>query len=337
MTTQTQPPGVTLFLTDADVRLVFDWAEAAQALRLAYGRAADGQMFPSRTMARGDGLWLRTLSGIAPDGSVMGAKLIAASMKAKAVSYLIPLFDQSTTALSALIDGNAITGFRTAATSAVAADFLVPPGPLRVAAIGSGFEAKAHIRALQSLRPLERVVVFSPRASSRAGFIAALADLSISIEQANSAAEAVEGANLILCAARSRDESPTLRGEWLTPGSSIISIGSTLPEQRELDSEAIRRADLIVADMPMEVANDTGDMLAAKADGVSFADKLIGLDQLITGSRKGRTHPNQILIYKSVGGALQDLTVAAMCVQRAKSAGIGTRLPVSITPVGKGR
>jgi len=315
--------------------MVFDWKEAAEALRASYVLAARSEMFPPRTIARGEGLWLRTLSGIAPDGGLMGAKLISASVKTKTASYLISLFDQHSTELQALMDGNAITGFRTAATSALAADVLAPAGSLRVAVIGSGFEAKTHLRALASLRSLERAVVFSPNPTSRTRFVAELSDLGVPIEASESARSAVENADLILCAARSRDESPTVRGAWLRSGMTVVSIGSTLPEQRELDSEVIRRADVIVADMPNEVSHDTGDLLAAKADGVEFADKLIGLHELFSGARKGRLSKEQITLYKSVGAAIQDITVAAICLRRARAAGVGTPLPVTIAPVTK--
>ncbi len=327
----------TVFLTDADVRAAFDWAAGARALTAAYADEAAEAMFPPRSMARGDGVWLRALTGIAPDGATMGAKLIAASPKAGAASYLVAVFDQQTMALSALLDGNAITGFRTAATSAMAADALAAPDAARVAVIGSGFEAKNHVRALAALRPLHSVAVFSPRAESRARFVADLDDLGLDFVSAGTAQDAVAGADIVICAARSRDETPTLRGEWLRPGMTVVSIGSTLPEQRELDEDAIRRADLIVADMVDEVVHDTGDMIAATAVGVAFADKTVDLSAVIGGRHPGRTSAEQIVLYKSVGAAIQDLAVAALCVERAAMLGIGTPLPVTIAPVRKGK
>lgn len=326
-----------LFLTDEDVRSVFDWRAASDALRKAYAAPAAPDMFPPRTMARKPGLWLRTLSGIAPEGGLMGAKLISANIRAGVASYLIPLLDQETAELVALLDGNSITGFRTAATSAVAADALAPAGALRVAVIGSGFEAKNHIRALAALRTLDQVTVYSPNPESRARFIAELADLGIAMRAADSPRATLEDANVVICAARSHDESPTLLGEWLRPGMTVVSIGSTLPEQRELDPAAIRRPDLIVADMVEEVAHDTGDMIAAAHAGVGWDGRLVALSDVIGGRHPGRTSPDQILLYKSVGAAIQDLAVAGLCASRARQLGVGTMLPVSITPVRKGK
>ena len=328
---------VTLFLTDADVRKVFDWKLAVAALRSAYGAAEDPNRYPVRSMARGDGVWLRTLSGVSSDGRLMGAKLIAASMRRKRASYLIPLFDQESVDLLALLDGNSITGLRTAATSALAADCLAPARPLQVAVIGSGFEASMHLRALVELRPVAGVRVYSPNPSSRARYVAQFREMGVAVTSADSAPEAVEGADLVICAARSRDETPTLLGRWLSPGTTVVSIGSTLPEQREVDAEVIARADRIVADMVEEVVHDTGDMLAAKQAGVAFDHKVVSLAAVVGGRHPGRTSEREILLYKSVGSGLQDLAVAAMCYTRAVERSVVTPLPVTIAPVDKSK
>jgi ornithine cyclodeaminase/alanine dehydrogenase len=327
----------TLLLTDADVHAVFDWGLAVAALRTAYSAPDDPARYPVRSMARGEGVWLRTLSGVAVDGELMGAKLIAASIRGKRASYLIPLFRQDTAELVALLDGNSITGFRTAATSALAADCLAPRDPLSVAVIGSGFEAKNHLQALSALRTLKRVTVFSPNPESRARFARELADTCTDIVSASSAQVAVADADVVLCAARSRDETPTLYGEGLSPGTTVISIGSTLPEQREVDVSVVAAASVIVADVAHEVAHDTGDMRAAARAAVAFESKIVPLADVVGGRHPGRTSTAEILLYKSVGAGIQDLAVATMCYARATERGVGTRLPALITPVDKGK
>jgi alanine dehydrogenase len=324
----------TLFLTDADVQAVFDWPSAIAELRRAYAAPHKPSMFPPRTMARGDGLWLRTLSGVNPYDGLMGAKHIAVSLRNHLASYLIPLFDQQTVELVALVDAASITGFRTAATSAVAADLLAPSRPLSVGVIGSGFEAQMHLRALCVVRQVAAARVFSPSPASRERFVTALADLRIPIASAESGRMAVSGVDIVICAARSRDETPTLMGEWLHDDTTVISIGSTLPEQREIDASVVARAGVIVADMVEEVANDTGDMLAARQAGIDFDSRLISLaDAAADPDRIPRRR--KLRLYKSVGAALQDLTIAGMCVARARKAARGTELPVSIVPVSK--
>lgn len=333
---QTLPPDM-LTLTDEDVRAAFDWREAIAALEKAYATADLTGMFPPRSVARGEGVWLRALTGILPEQGVMGAKMIAASPAGKKVSYLLFLFDLETMAIVAMLDGNAITGFRTGATSAIAARRLCAERAPRVAVIGSGFEARTHLEALARSGELAVATVFSPRETSRIAFCEAMAEKGISAAPAPSAEAAVAEADLVICAARSRDETPTFRGSWLRPGMTLLSIGSTLPEQREIDADAIARADLIVADMIEEVTHDTGDMIAAARAGVDFSNKLVGLSDVISGLHAGRSDASQIIVYKSVGAGIQDLAVAALCVKRARERGIGNAIPAPIAPIDKSR
>ncbi|WGL52517.1 ornithine cyclodeaminase family protein [Nocardioides sp. BP30] len=326
---------MTLVLDDETVRSVFDWKDAVGALREAYSIDPDEARFPARRMARGDHGWLRTLSGVPAGEHLMGLKVIAASPANGRVSYLIPLFDQRTAALAALIDGHSITGFRTAATSALAADELAIEGPLQVAVIGSGFEARNHLRAVAAVRELAGVRVFSPRAESRQRFVDELADLGVVIEPAASAETAVREADLIICAARSRDETPTLLGTWLRPGMTVLSIGSTLPEQREVDPGVLARADLVVADMLDEVLEETGDLIVARAAGVDVTDRAVSLSALVRGEVPGRETADQILLYKSVGAAVQDLAVADLCARSAEAQGRGITFNLGLHPIEK--
>src|SRR5439155_1261567 len=109
------PVAPTLFISDADVATLADWRSAVAGLAAAYAADVKPAMVPPRSMARGEGIWLRGLTAVSPSGATMGCKLIAASPRARRASYLISLFDQGTMALSALIDGNRVTGLRTAA------------------------------------------------------------------------------------------------------------------------------------------------------------------------------------------------------------------------------
>ena len=146
-----------------------------------------------------------------------------------------------------------------------------------------------HARAISNVRPIESVRVFSPTAKNREAFASELGvELGVSITPVVSAEAAVDGATIICAAARSHDETPILLGKWLKPGVLTVSIGSTLPEQFEIDVEVVRRADLIVCDVPEEVVEETGDMLAAVKAGVHVEDKVISLNQLMSGQAPGR-------------------------------------------------
>lgn len=326
----------TLFISDADICRLAQWHQAIDALGHAYAQPLDPAMVPNRTMARGkDGIWLRSLSAISPSGRYMGNKLIAASPKAKAASYLMALFDCRDMRLSALLDANQITGFRTAATTALAIRHMVQAGPQRVAILGSGFEAQGHLHALLACLDINNVQVFSPSPENRQRFAQTFSMQypHLTVQADDRAQDAVNGASVVVCAARSHDETPIFKGAWLRPGMTVASIGSTLPEQREVDPEVLRLATRIYADMPDEILHDTGDMLAASAAGIDVAGKLRHLGQLLGTDRHKPRGEDDILVFKSVGSALQDVVVAEMIYDCALQAGLGVDLPQSIVPV----
>jgi ornithine cyclodeaminase/alanine dehydrogenase len=106
----------------------------------------------------------------------------------------------------------------------------------------------------------------------------------------------------------------------------VVSIGSTVPEQREVDPEVVRRADLIVADVPLEVSGETGDMIAAREAGVAFEHKLVALSDVVRGACVTRQRLDNIVMFKSIGSGLQDIAVSEMCYAKAIAANAGTAL-----------
>nr|WP_276589035.1 MULTISPECIES: ornithine cyclodeaminase family protein [unclassified Sphingomonas] len=286
---------------------------------------------PPRTVAEVDGVWLRTLPAIPAGSRYFGAKLMgmARTSSTPGTDYVIVLFDRETSRLKAFVDGNLVTGFRTAATSAAALDRLAPAGPASLAILGSGLEASMHLRAFASVRPISGVTVFSPTDHKREAFAASMSqELALPVRPATSPESAVRGADIVLTAARSRGEQPILFGDWLKAGATVVSIGSTVPEQREIDASVVDRSDLIVCDTPEEVLHETGDMIAAANAGIDVAAKVHSMGALMTGDLADRLEVASIRMFKSVGAGLQDVVVAGMILERALATDAATRLPI---------
>lgn len=328
----TTPLTAPVFVSSEAARAVFRWTDAIEALQAAYGRPIPPKSTPARSVAVAGKTWLRTLPAVPVGGRYYGAKLMGAAMAAGTggVEYVIVLFDQQTSRIAGFVDGNLVTGFRTAATSASALDRLAPPGPARLAVLGSGLEASMHTRAFAAVRTLSEVVVFSPTPERRAAFADAVTrDLGVPARGVASAQEAVEGADLVLAAARSKGEVPILFGDWLKPGATVVSIGSTVPEQREIDVSVVARSDIIVCDMLEEVLEETGDMLAARKAGLDFHDKAFSLTDLMSGALTKQLEGAKARMFKSVGGGLQDIVVAELILTKALEAGLATALPIA--------
>ncbi|MFS2092916.1 ornithine cyclodeaminase family protein [Pseudomonas sp. Pseusp11] len=323
---------VPVFVSSDAARTVFRWKDAIAALQQAYGLPIPAKATPPRTVAILEKTWLRTLPAIPPGGRYFGAKLMGSNMgdAPPGIEYVIVLFDRTTNHIAAFVDGNLVTGFRTAATSAAALDRLAPQGPARLAVLGSGLEASMHTRAFASVRQLSQVTVFSPTPERREAFAAAVTqDLGIPATGVASAREAVEGADIVLTAARSRGEEPILFGDWLKPGATVVSIGSTIPEQREIDVSVVERSDLIICDTLEEVLTETGDMIAARAAGIEFHHKAFSLADLMSGACNEQMASAKAPMFKSVGGGLQDIVVAELILTKALEAGLAIPLPMN--------
>lgn len=328
------PASVTspVFVSADAAREVFRWQDAIDALQASYARPAEPSSIPPRAIGGAEGAWLRTLPAVPPGGRYFGAKLMGAAMRSATpgVEYVVVLFDRETSRLAAFLDANVITGLRTAATSAAALARIAPATPLRLAVLGSGLEATMHTRAFASIRLFTELSVFSPTPARRDAFAKTMTEeLRLPVRSTASAEEAVRGADVVLAAARSRGEQPILYGDWIKPGAAVVSIGSTVPEQREIDVSVVKRSDLIVCDVLDEVLEQTGDMIAAKKAGIDFSDTAIGLTALFTADGHRRVTEATAPLFKSVGSGLQDIVVAELILTGALAAGLATQLPVS--------
>jgi ornithine cyclodeaminase/alanine dehydrogenase-like protein (mu-crystallin family) len=314
------------YLSQSDTQALLAWPDVIACLARAYERGDDPRATPPKVVARRDGLWLRALPAIAGGGEALGVKIIAKG-RPKAADHLIALWDPDSGDLACLMSGKHVTAMRTAGTSAVAVDRIAPNTSLRVAVLGSGREAATHVAAIATVRKIAALAVYSPTPANRESFARKTgAELKIECRAQNSARAAVEGAHLVIAAARSHDETPILEGAWLKPGMMVVSIGSTVAEQREVDPAVVERASIIVADVPGEVADETGDMIAAKAAGVAFESKMVALADVVRGSRAVKQGRDNIVLFKSVGSGLQDIAVSALCHARARAAGVGVEL-----------
>jgi ornithine cyclodeaminase/alanine dehydrogenase-like protein (mu-crystallin family) len=318
------------YLSQSDTEELLGWSEVITCLAAAYAGADDPRAAPPKAVARSSGMWLRALTAISGTGACMGAKIIAKG-RPRGTEHVIALWDQQTGALVCLMSGKGVTAVRTAGTTAVAIDRIAPRESLNVAVLGSGHEASTHVSALAAIRKIRALAVYSPTRDNRERFAARVSgELEIPCRAVDAPRHAVRGADLVIAAARSHDETPILEGAWLERGAMIVSIGSTVPEQREVDPEVVRRADTIVADVPEEVAHETGDMIAARAAGIEFDAKIVPLADLVQERITVRQSADNNILFKSVGSGLQDVAVAGMCYARAREAGVGVSLPMPI-------
>ena len=255
---------------------------------------------------------------------------MSTTAEAPGVEYVIVLYDRRTSRIAAFVDGARVTAYRTAATSAVALDRLAPRTPVRLGVLGTGLEATMHVRAFAAVRELAEVVVHSPTPAHRDAFVEAVRrELGVQARAVASPREVTDGASVVLAAARSRGERPILFGADLADGMTVVSIGSTVAEQRELDVSVLTRCDLMVCDTPSEVLGETGDLLAATEQGIDVRDRcvLAARARVRRDRQPGARGPPPL--FKSVGEGLQDIAVAELAWLKATEAGLDVELPMT--------
>ena len=227
---------------------------------------------------------------------------------------LIAVFDQTNGTPVALMDGTYITATRTAAGSALATRLLAREDARVLAILGAGVQARTHAAALRRVRRFDEVRVAS-RDPNRA---AALAD-DIGASAASSFEEAVRGADVV--AATTHATEPVVLRDWLEPGVHVNSVGANPAGAGEVDPAIVRDAAVVA----VEYREST---LAPPPAGASeFRDgapsEVVELGELVAGSKPGRTSPDQISLYKSVGVAVQDVAAAALVLAAAKGRSMG--------------
>src|SRR5215218_2566582 len=236
-------------------------------------------------------------------GSALGTKVVAFYPRNTAVPThhaTILLFRPETGELIVSMDGRLITEVRTAAVSAVATKHLARADASVLALIGSGVQARSHLKALRLVRDFHEVRVWSPRH-------AADFPRQFGVRPCLSAEEAVRGADVIVTATTSKV--PVLRGEWLSPGAHINAVGAPRPDWRELDDEALRRARVYV-DSREAAFKESGDVIAA---GQIFAE----VGELVTGAKPGRRSAEEVTLFKSLGLAVEDVETADLVYGKA--------------------
>ncbi len=224
------------------------------------------------------------------------------------------LYDATTGAPLATIDGNEITERRTAAASALAASYLARPDSRKLLIVGSGRVARVLAAAYRAVLPIEEVAVWSRNGASAAALAASLRQDGIAATAGPELERAVRQADIVSCATLST--SPLIHGDWLAPGSHLDLIGGFTPQMVEADDACFKGAQLFVD--TEEALQKAGDLLGPISRGVFAAsDVAATLARLCRGEHPGRRDAAARTVFKSVGTALEDLAAAMLVVQQS--------------------
>jgi ornithine cyclodeaminase/alanine dehydrogenase-like protein (mu-crystallin family) len=220
------------------------------------------------------------------------------------------LFDAETQSPEAVLDGAALTALRTAAVSGLATRLLAREDAARLVMFGAGVQARSHLEAMRTVRPSVRDVVVVSRSQGPADALTADARAAGLTARLGQPADVAEADLVCTC---TTSEEPLFDGALLPPGAHVNAVGSSLPETRELDTETVRRARLVVETRVVALA-EAGDLLIPIAEGAIDAGHVAAdLTEAVRGTPVRRS-PEDVTVFKSVGMAFEDLVVARAIV-----------------------
>lgn len=319
-------------LTAQDINQALSMAQAVEAMKAAYRELSLGRaVMPLRSrlpVERAGGVTLLMPALVEPSGD-MAVKLVSVfpgnpALGLPTIHAVVVVFDAQTGQPVALLEGGALTALRTGAGSGAATDILARADARSVAIFGSGVQARTQLLAVCAVRSIERAMIYSPdsaHAERLAGELAGTNAVTARIELAASPEAALDGADIVCTATSSH--TPVFPGRALARGTHINAVGSYTPEMQEVDETTLQRARVYV-DSRSAALEEAGDLLVPIEQGKWSVESMIGeIGQVLAGDVKGRTSPDDITYFKSVGVAVQDAVAAGRALKAAEAAGLG--------------
>ena len=306
-----------LYLREADVDELLSAADAVEAVEACFGRIARG-VVENRPRYR-----LGLESGLMHVMSAADLELGVAGLKAyvgftEGAKFVVALFAADRRELLALIEADRLGQRRTGAASAVAARHLAREGAASLGIIGCGWQAESQVESIRSVLPIERVVAYCRNKERLSEFCSRM-----DAEAAEYNRDAAEQ-DIVVTATTSKD--PVLRGEWLRPGALVCAVGANRLEARELDNALVERATFVCCDSKEQALIEAGDLVEPVERGVLDWLEVHELAEVVGGEVAGRQSQDDVILFKSLGIAAEDLAVAKLVLDRATERGAGTPL-----------
>ena len=231
--------------------------------------------------------------------------------------------DPETGAVIAIMDGGYLTAVRTAAASAVATKYLATPGDKVVGILGIGVQGESHLWAMTKVANVSRAVIYNRSSEKAAAFKAAMESrYGVAIDLASSEEEVCRVSDILVLATTAAE--PIIQHAWLKSGVHINAVGSHSLGARELDSDTVAAARIIV-DSREANNKECGDLLIPMKEGritaTQFEDEI---GEIAAGTKVGRRSDSEITLFKSVGIAVEDVATANLVYKAALAQNVGT-------------
>jgi len=317
-----------LRVTEVDVRNLLPFSKAVELAREAYVKLAKGEAVnPERVLLSVPG----GASMFFMPAHVSGQRTVSIKIarvnpenparSLPTVMFDILVYDSRSGALLAEIPGETLTAIRTAASSAVATDVLAQGDVESLGLLGTGRQAEAHVPAIQQVRDISRVVVYSRDKTRREAFARQISrDYELETLTADSPEQVVKQSNLIVTATTSH--TPLFKGELVKKDTHVNAVGAAEPGAREIDTSLVKRS-ILVVDSRAQAISTYGDiMIPMRENAIEEAHIRAELGELLAKKRSISRGPNDITLFKSGGLAVLDAVAADYIVSHVEGNGL---------------
>ncbi|MBN2335002.1 ornithine cyclodeaminase family protein [Candidatus Bathyarchaeota archaeon] len=314
-----------LFLSDSDVEKLLTMEETIDTVEGAFREYAEGKVvMPARS----------TIMVPEHNGSIsfMPSYLTGSEAQATKIISIYPdnrgkglpttaawvvINDPVTGMVKAFMDATYLTAMRTGAVTGVAARYLAPDDSKVAAIFGAGVQGRTQTWAACTVRDIERVYVYDLYPEARERFAEDMTEkLGIEVTPANSGEEACRDADIVLTATTS--PKPVVKRKWLKDRVHVSAIGAFYPDWRELDTATVAGSKLVIDDME-GIRLEAGDVLIPIEEGAMTWDNVHAeLKDIVSGKKTGRTSEDGVTVFKSVGIAIQDSSVANLVLRKLR-------------------
>lgn len=313
-----------LLLTEQDVRDLSTMEDAINTLESAHKSQGAGRAVndPRRRLRAPHGA-LAIMPGGDAETGFLGFK--TAFYAAGAVHVL--LYDMNERKLAAIVQANWLGTLRTGAASGVATKYMARKDPAQtVGIIGTGMQARTQVSAVCAVRNISHVFAYGRDENRRTTFAERIGErVGVPVEPVDNAQAAGE-ADIVITATNS--SSPVLEGAWLRAGAHVNAIGSNSLLRREIDMEAVTRADAIVVDDRGQSALESGDLQEPIERGIVDLARLPELGDVVAGGQSVRGSDSDITLFESHGIGLWDVALATHVYRAALEQGRGTEADI---------
>jgi alanine dehydrogenase len=322
-------------LSKQDVQRAVPMREAIEIVKGAFAQLSEGKaVVPLRTqlpVERHKGVTL-FMPAYLSESDDLGVKIVSVfpgnlEMGLPTIFALVTVVEASTGRPVAVMDGTYLTALRTGAASGAATDLLARKDAKVAAIFGAGAQGRTQLLAVCEVRDIEKAWVYdvNPQAAERyAQEMAGKGRIPADLKVTSSPAEATREADVLCTATTSR--TPVFADEDLKPGVHINAVGSFTPEMQEIPGQTVGRARVVVGSRE-GCLSETGDLIIPIRKGLITEHNIYAeLGEIAAGVKPGRDNIEEITLFKSVGNAVQDVSVAKRVVEEARRLGMGVEV-----------